>query len=175
MTRDDAIEKRLDELRAAMQGDPWPEVVTEYEVEQAYPEPAGPIAPEVLEAGVQKAILRLLKAKLDADPSLNLRFAATTKSAVMNQLLIAARLRELAWVKIVKKGGRGRGLRYDVSELAETFYGKQLLAGLGHGTRKRALEKAELEALVEACKKVKLTLPEAIEPTTTERFFAEGS
>ena len=36
------------------------------------------------------------------------------------------------------------------------------------------LDKDELAKLVEACAKVKLVLPETVEPTTTERFFDEG-
>ena len=100
----------------------------------------------------------------------NLRFQPQVKNPVMQQLLTASRIRELAKARIVKKGG-AKKLRYDVSDLAATFYGKQLIKSAGLA-RQKVLDKDELDKLVEACAKVKLVLPETVEPTTTERFFA---
>ena len=81
------------------------------------------------------------------------------------------RLKELAAVKIVKKGG-GAGLRYDITGLAATFYGKKILKSLGF-VRRRVVKVDELEQLRTVCQKFKLDLPEAVEPTTTEKYFAE--
>lgn len=169
MTVDEYIDRHLEALREA-QGDCWDEVVSRCELQAALPESAA--APELFDGLVQKALAVLLKKKLDQDPALNQRFAPQVKNPLWQQLLVAARVKELARAKIVKKGGR-RQLRYDVAELAQTFYGKQLLKSAGLA-RQRVLDKAELGLLLESCAKVKLTLPEAIEPTATERFFAEG-
>ncbi|MGC4119423.1 MAG: hypothetical protein QM765_33620 [Myxococcales bacterium] len=167
MTREECIDKHLEALQEA-QKERWDDIVSRYELESAVPETAA--TPELLDGLAQKALVVLLKKKLDDDPSLNQRFEATVRNPLWQQLLVAARVRELARAKIVKKGGR-RQLRYDVTELAQSFYGKQLLKGAGL-ERQRVLDKAELAQLTEACAKVKLALPEAIEPTTTERFFA---
>lgn len=128
-------------------------------------------APEVVDARVQRAILGAIKARLDADPAENKSFPRATAWKVLDQLLTVARLKELTRVKIVKRGRSG-GLRYDTSELADTFYGRQVMEGLGFGKRRRVLEKAEYERVRGEFKKIKLDLPEAVEPTTTERFFA---
>jgi hypothetical protein len=40
-------------------------------------------------------------------------------------------------------------------------------------SRQKVLDKDELEKLQGACAKVKLVLPESVEPTTTEAFFDE--
>ena len=88
-----------------------------------------------------------------------------------NQLLTAARIKELARAKIVKKGGR-KQLRYDVADLAKTYFGKALLSEAGLA-RQKVLDKDELDKLTAACAKIKLTLPESTEPTTTEVFFDE--
>lgn len=129
------------------------------------------LAPEVVDARVQRAILGAIKARLDADPSGNKQFPKVTGWKVLDQLLTVARLKELTRVKIVKRGRSSR-LRYDTSELADTFYGRQVMEGLGFGKRRRVLEKAEYERVRTEFKKIKLDLPEAVEPTTTERFFA---
>lgn len=125
----------------------------------------------VVDARVQRALLGLVKQRLDADPAMNRRFAKATGWKILDQLLTAARLKELTRAKIVK-GGRSGGLRYDVGELADTFYGRQVLDGLGFGARRRVLDKDEYEKVRAEFAKIKLALPEAIEPTTTERFFA---
>lgn len=92
------------------------------------------------------------------------------KNPLLQQLLTAARIKELSRARIVKKGGRKK-LAYDVTDLRATFYGKQLLKTAGLGDRQRVLDKDELEKLNETCAKVKLVLPETVEPTATERFF----
>ena len=86
------------------------------------------------------------------------------------KVLAASRLKELARVKIIKRGGSG-GARYDISDLSATFYGRKILEGLSHDRRRKALTSDEFTALQAACAKIKLTLPEAVEPTTTELFF----
>jgi len=91
---------------------------------------------------------------------------------VLDQLLAAVRIKELTRVKIVKRG-RSSGLRYDAAELAETFYGRQVMEALGFGPRRKVLDRAEYDKLRAEFAKIKLTLPEAIEPTITERFFAD--
>src|SRR4051812_1959617 len=80
-------------------------------------------APEaVLDARIQKALLTLVKERLDAQPELNQQFKATTDWKILNQLLTMARLKELTRVRIVKKGSSG-GAKFDVDELSKTFYG----------------------------------------------------
>ena len=145
----------------------WPEVISMFEIQQGVPKDT---APELIDGMMQKAVLILLKQRLDADPQLNLRFQPQVKNPVMQQLLTASRVKELAKARIVKKGG-AKKLRYDISDLAATFYGKQLIKSAGLD-RQKVLDKEELDKLVEACAKVKLVLPETVEPTTTERFFA---
>lgn len=130
------------------------------------------LAEAMVDARVQRALLGAVKAKLDADPTLNRSFSRSTGWKILDQLLAAARLKELTHVKIVKRGGSG-GVRYDVGELADSFYGAEIMKGLGFGTRRRVLDKKEFEKVEAEFAKIKLTLPEAIEPTTTEKFFAK--
>ncbi len=127
--------------------------------------------PAVVDARVQRGVLVLVKGLLDADPAVNRQFVKQTGWKILDQLLVAARLKELTRCKIVK-GGRSGGLKYDCGPLADTFYGKQVLEGLGFGARRRILDKEEYERVRAEFAKIKLTLPEAIEPTVTERFFA---
>lgn len=148
----------------------WGNVLTEEEVD-------GRVEPEededaVLDARIQKAVLTLLKEKLDGDPALNRRFKPTTDWKVLNQLLTLARVKELTRVRIVKKG-RSAGVGYDVDELSRTYYGRQVLDGLGFTKRRKTLNKVEFESVKAEFQKVKLTLPEAVEPTTTEKYFAQ--
>jgi hypothetical protein len=163
-----ALNKHFSAYKAALLED-WPEVITFYELDKAVPETAP--SPEVLDGLCQKALAQLLKAKLDADPSLNLRFKATTNVLLWNQLLTAARVKELAKARIVKKGGK-KQLRYDVGDLAKTFFGKAILEDAGL-KRQKVLDKEELERLTASCAKVNLSLPETVEPTATEVFFSE--
>ena len=155
----------------------WPHVVSRHEIDANIAAIAGPDGTsgkpgEIVDGIVQKALVVALKAKLDADPALNQKFGPTVKNALVQQLLVAARVKELAKARIVKKGG-AKKLRYDVGELAQTFYGKQILESVGL-KRQRVLDKDEIEKLVAACAKVKLTLPEAVEPTTTGVFFDDS-
>ena len=168
MTRAQQVKKQHDELVAALV-ERRPEVITFAELDNAVPHEAP--SPEILDGMIQKALVVLLKHKLDADPAINQQFAVQTKVPLWNQLLAAARVKELARARIVKKGGR-KQLRYDVADLAKTFFGKALLADAGLA-RQKVLDKDELAKLQASCAKVKLTLPETIEPTTTEAFFDE--
>ena len=168
MNRDELIQKHYDAYEAAL-AERRPELVTHLELDKAVPEKAA--SADVLDGQIQKALVLLIKARLDADPSANQRFVAVTKVPLWNQLLTAARVKELARSRIVKKGGR-KQLRYDVGDLAKTFFGKALLAESGLA-RQTVLDKDELDKLNAACAKIKLTLPETIEPTTTEVFFDE--
>ncbi len=168
MNRDELIQKHYGAYEAAL-AEKRPELIALHELESAAPEKAA--SADVLDGQIQKALVLLIKAKLDADPSTNQRFVATTKVPLWNQLLVAARVKELARSRIVKKGG-GKKLRYDVADLAKTFFGKALLTEAGL-QRQTVLDKDELDKLNAACAKIKLTLPETIEPTTTEMFFDE--
>jgi hypothetical protein len=169
MTRGQLLKKHHDAFVAAM-AERRPEVVTFAELDNAVPAEAP--SPEILDGMVQKALVVLFKHKLDADPAINQQFVPATKVPLWNQLLAAARIKELARARIVKKGGR-KQLRYDVADLAKTFFGKALLADAGLA-RQKVLDKDELAKLQGACAKVKLTLPETTEPTTTEAFFDEA-
>lgn len=163
-----SLNKAFTQYKAALIED-WPDVVTFYELDKAVPEDA-PSA-EVLDGLCQKALVVLLKAKLDAEPALNQRFKATTAVPLWNQLLFAARVKELAKARIVKKGGK-KQLRYDVGDLAKTFFGRALLEDAGL-KRQKVLDKDELEALKKSCAKAKVVLPESVEPTAAEVFFQE--
>ena len=168
MNRHEILKRHHDALEHALM-EKRPEVVAWHEFVKAVPQEAP--SDDVMDGLAQKTLLVLLKAKLDADPALNQRFPAKTSNALWNQLLLAARIKELTKAKIVKKGGR-KQLRYDVGDLSKTFYGKQLLDAAGLA-RQKVLDGAEFEKLTAECAKVKLTLPESVEPTTTERFFDE--
>jgi ribosomal protein L13E len=121
----------------------------------------------VMDARIQKSLLTLVKERLDAKPEQNQRFKATTDWKVLNQLLTVARVKELTRARIVKKG---RG--FEVDELSRTYYGRQVLDGLGFTKRRRVLDRAEFDKVKDEFQKIKLTLPEAVEPTTTEKYFA---
>lgn len=133
-------------------------------VEESLPE-------AVVDARVQKLLLTGIKAKLDANPSWNQQFDAVPPWKILHQLLTAARLKELMSVKIIKRG-RSNGLGYNVTELAAAFYGRQVLDGLGISKRRVILDKGEYDRLKLEFIRIKLTLPEAVDPTFTERFFA---
>ncbi len=121
----------------------------------------------VMDARIQKSLLTLVKERLDAKPEQNQRFKATTDWKVLNQLLTLARVKELTRARIVKKG---RG--FEVDELSRTYYGRQVLDGLGFTKRRKVLDRAEFDKVKDEFQKIKLTLPEAVEPTTTEKYFA---
>lgn len=128
------------------------------------------LEPKLLELRLEKLILTRIKQSLESNLAFNSEFKDVTGWAVLDQMLTISRLKEIAAVKIVKKGGRGAGLRYDVASLLHTYFGKKILHGLGM-QRRRVATKDELETIRAACAKIKLTLPEIIEPTTTEQFF----
>jgi hypothetical protein len=169
MTRAQLVKKHHDAFTDALV-ERRPEVITFSELDNAVPQEAP--SPQILDGMIQKALVVLLKSKLDVDPAINQQFAVQTKVPLWNQLLAAARIKELSRARIVKKGGR-KQLRYDVADLAKTFFGKALLADAGLA-RQKVLDKDELVKLQGACAKVKLTLPETTEPTTTEAFFDEA-
>lgn len=130
-------------------------------------------AEAVLDARVQKVLLTIVKERLDSKPEENQRFKATTDWKILNQLLTIARLKELQRVKIVKKGRSSGGAGFYVEELTKTHYGRHILSALGFGKQKRVLDKDEFEKVKAEFAKIKLALPEAVEPTTTEKYFAQ--
>lgn len=125
----------------------------------------------VAQARAQKAALIWVKKKLDEDPSHNRWFKDKSEIAWLNKLLTAARLKELATTKITKIGSKS-GLKYDIGGLGATFYGRKILDGLGFSHRRTRVDKAEFARIQQACFKIKLKLPQSVEPTTTERYFA---
>ena len=128
------------------------------------------LAPALAEGRAQKAAMVWVKAKLDADPAFNHRFKDRTDLPWLDKLLTVARVRELAAVKIVK-AGKSSGLRYNVSGLRASWYGRRILQSVGFAARRTSATKAEFAQIREACARIKLKLPESVEPTTTERFF----
>lgn len=128
----------------------------------------------LVEARAQKAALVWVKGKLDAEPSFNQRFGDKTGIGWLDKLLTVARLKELASVKIVKAGKRS-GLRYDIGGLGATWYGRRILDGLGFNKRRTSATREEFQQIAAACARIKLKLPETVEPTTTERFFEGAS
>lgn len=129
------------------------------------------LEPAVAEARAQKALLVWVRTRLEADPGFAKSFVDKSGLAWLDKLLTVARLKELASTKIVK-AGKSSGLRYDISGLQTTFYGRKILDGLGFAKRRTSATKEEYEQIRAACARIKLTLPETVEPTTTERFFA---
>ncbi len=126
---------------------------------------------EALLLRLEKSVISQAKAGLEADPKANRNFSDKTGWKVLDQLLAVVRLKELTQVRITQRGGRGKGLRFDVTELAATYFGKKILSGLDM-QRRRSLNRDELDQVRAACAKLKLTLPEVVDPTTTEKFFA---
>jgi len=126
----------------------------------------------IWDARVQKALLTMVKERLDAKPELNQRFKATTDWKILNQILTLARVKELTRVKIVKKGRSAGGAGFDVDELSRTYYGRQILDGLGFTKRRKVLNLTEFDQVKAEFAKIKLAMPEAVEPTTTEKYFA---
>lgn len=124
----------------------------------------------LVDARAQKAALVWVKGQLDAHPSFHHRFEDKTGLGWLDKLLTVARLKELASVRIVK-AGKSSGLRYDIGGLGATFYGRRILDGLGFPKRRTSVTREEFEQIAAACAGVKLTLPQTVEPTTTERFF----
>jgi len=123
----------------------------------------------VVSARVQRQLLLMMKARLEANPSLNQDFKKSTGVKIVDQMLTVARVRELLGAKIVKRGGKQ--MRVDCSELGETYYGRLVMTGLGLSKQRKILDRAEYDKVAGEFTKIKLTLPELIEPTTTERFF----
>ncbi|HZZ80094.1 MAG TPA: hypothetical protein VFE62_16390, partial [Gemmataceae bacterium] len=126
----------------------------------------------VLDARIQKALFTLVKERLDANPEQNQRFKETADIKLLQQLLTLARVKELTRVRIVKKGRSAGGAGFDVDELSRTFYGRRVLDGLGFTKRRKILDRDEFDKVKDEFQKIKLALPEAVEPTTTEKYFA---
>ena len=124
----------------------------------------------ILEARAQKAYVLAVKNHLESEPEQNQKFVDKITLGWLAKLVAATRLRELARVKIIKRGGSG-GARYDISDLSATYYGRKILDGLSHDRRRRSLTPEEFTELEKGCAKIKLKLPESVEPTTTELFF----
>jgi len=135
--------------------------------------PTEGLDPKLIEARAQKAALVWLKTRLDADPAANQGFVDKAGIGWLDKLLTVARLKELASVRIVKAGKSG-GLRYDIGGLGATWYGRRILDGLGFSKRRTSATKEEFASIRTACARIKLRLPESVEPTTTERFFEEA-
>ncbi len=125
----------------------------------------------IAQARAQKAALIWVKKKLDEDASHNRWFKDKSDIAWLNKLLTAARIKELATTKIAKVGKKS-GLRYDIAGLGQTFYGRKILDGLGFSHRRTRVDKSEFARIQQACAKIRLRLPQTVEPTTTERYFA---
>jgi hypothetical protein len=145
--------------------------LTKQEVDAVVPQ--GEDEDAVLDARILKAMLTLVKERLDAKPEQNQRFKETTDGKVLQQLLTLARVKELTRVRIVKRGRKGAGAGYDVEDLGRTFYGRRILDSLGFTKRRTTLNQSEFDTVTAEFQKIKLTLPEAVEPTTTEKYFAQ--
>jgi hypothetical protein len=171
MSWTDAMTAALTELHT-FQERRYPEFITRAELASHLGTLDAGVEPQLMQARVQKSLLALSKQKLVEDLSLADLFKKETGWKWLNQLLAATRLKQLTLVKIVRKSRKGK-MGFDLSELQKTYYGKQILAGLQLGTRK-VVDKTEFETVKAACAAIKLTLPETIEPTRTERFFVDA-
>ncbi len=126
---------------------------------------------QIKEARIQKAMMTDIKSRLDKDIAFNQEFKDKTDWNWLNRMLTAARVKELASVRIVVKGRRS-GMGFDITELVRSYYGRQILKGLDFNvSRRRVATREEFETIQEACARIKLKLPEVIQPTTTEQFF----
>lgn len=128
--------------------------------------------PVLAETRAQKAALVWVRDRLSEDPSRNTLFPEKTELPWLDKLLTVARVQELAKVRIVKSGKR-TGVRFDISALADTFYGRKILDGLEFSKRRSKVSREEFERIQEACARIKLALPQTVEPTTAEQFFAD--
>lgn len=171
-TWQDAVASAVAELQT-FQEKPRPAFIASSELLSHLGDLDAELDPQLIQARVQKALLTLVKQKLLEDLSRSDSFKKETGWKWLNQLLAATRLKQLTLVKIVRKSRKG-GMGFDLTELQATYYGKQILAGLNLGTR-RVVDKAEFETVKAACAAIKLTLPETIEPTRTERFFVDAT
>ncbi len=125
----------------------------------------------IKEARIQKAMMLEIKSRLDKNLAYNQKFKDRTDWNWLNKLLTAARVKELAGARIVVKGRRS-GMGYDITELVRGYYGRRILQGLNFNvSRRKVANKEEFESIQAACSKIKLKLPEVIQPTTTETFF----
>ncbi|MHA2503339.1 MAG: hypothetical protein ACXAE3_10765 [Candidatus Kariarchaeaceae archaeon] len=86
----------------------------------------------------------------------------------MKKLVTAVRVHELKDVKVVRKKGK-----YHVRDLRGTYFGKMIFQELESLGNKWALSETDYNKVKLACKQLKLSLPEVIEPTTTEKFFGD--
>lgn len=155
----------------SFQETPWPELVTEWELRSHIGDQDPALEVQLVQGRVQKSLLALVKQKVGEDLSWAARMKRETEWKWLNQLLAAARLKQLTLVRITRKS-RKSGMGFDLTELSRTFYGKQILQSLNLGTR-RVVDKEEFESVKAACARIKLVLPETIEPTRTERFFVD--
>jgi len=133
--------------------------------------PVDDLPEALLEARAQKAALVWFRTRLIKDLRVSHDFGDKTGIGWMDKLLTAARLKELAGVKIAKAGKSG-GLRYDIAGLQATHYGRKILESIGFNKRRTSVNKEEYATVVRAFQKIKLTLPQTVSPTTTERFFS---
>ncbi|MFX1286444.1 MAG: hypothetical protein ACFFB5_22605 [Promethearchaeota archaeon] len=129
---------------------------------------------QLVTAKIQRIILQFLNEKLEENPSFNQKFSTQTSWPILNKLLTLARLKELSNIKIVKKGSRS-GVRYYITEMMDTYYGKQILMHLDFSKQRKVASQGEFNKIIQECQKIKLELPEVIEPTRTEHFFSKDS
>ncbi len=83
------------------------------------------------------------------------------------KLILAKRIEELKKCKVLKKGKK-----FDISGLKKTYLGNIIANKLGY-TRRSALSNQEYEKIITTIKKLKYEVPVTVQPTETEKFFAE--
>lgn len=86
----------------------------------------------------------------------------------MKKLVTAVRVNELKEVKVMRRKGK-----YQVRQLKSTYFGKMIFQELEELESKSSLKEIEYNKVKLVCKKLNLSLPEVIEPTTTELFFGD--
>jgi len=151
--------------------------ITVREVKLALPEDLDESAEKVKENRILKTTMTLVSKKLQHDVSLNQKFNDTTGNQLLDNFLKKVRLKELLNARIVKKGGSSKTsrsrVRYDISEFANSYYGSRILRKLEFGKRRRIVSEEELDTIKKECLKIKLKLPQIVEPTITEKFFTD--
>ena len=121
----------------------------------------------ILDAKLEQIYLSSLSKKLKDNFKLNQLFIQSVDHPLIKQILTNARLEELKSVKIVRKGKS-----YYINELVNSFYGKVIISGIDSiSPNRKSLNRNEYDLVKTQCLRIKLELPEEIEPTNTEKFF----
>ncbi|MEZ4370348.1 MAG: hypothetical protein R3B07_05965 [Polyangiaceae bacterium] len=167
-----SLEESLQRVQRALHPclkEAWPPLLEESEIRAKLGSVRG-LDATLLQARVEKAAMTALTTKLESEPLTLNRFVDKPPLKWVAAVVTRARLLELSRVHIVRRASRvSKG--YDISELAGSYYGRQVLGKLSFSNRRRVVDADEMATIKQAFAGIKLTLPEVVERTTTEKFF----